>query len=904
MVVAHVSIFIDWNEFEQEVRGKYSEVVNIIRLKNKAQKPVNTVKLEFKSAKQRDEILKTGDISIMHMKFKVMEYLTQASVLICSKCMGIGHFRKNCPQKEETTCKTCGTSYKDQDKHLCTGECKCIHCGETHASNDVRCKVVRSYRAALTKEIMEGIAETEKDDPHNEPGTEATWKPKETTSGKTYSAAVTTQIHSTNDPIFTKLDGIMSKMSEEFMSTRDFLNEIKTEMRQKYEETKKHTAELETKVKQMEDKVVEMGGRVYAIMVVYAPASKSWDWHELSSLVERRCILMGDFNVDLELNDEKAKKLADWMDAHELEPIVPDKTTSLRSNRTIDFAMTTGVCLDIQTHEGPTNSDHKPIVGVLSVEQHHAGVRARTEWKVFHLVLSYIFPFWERQWPIGSLNDTYELFVTFLALLKNRCKCYFTVDRARISVPSSLVELLARSRNLSFKAKRNGDIELRKEAKLLRNKARYELRILRQNQLEKLLQDRCKTQEKGNLFWNRAKNHFRTSGATVGGFMKCTGEITKDPQEMADMAAEYYQRLYERPLVIRPHPYVDAPPINWDNSAEKIPAVTYPEILNVLKTRKKKKSQDIHELSPYLLEQIPKMYWHLLCVLYNQSFTTGKIPPKLQEVRIIMLAKKNAIFTPDSTRPISLLDSFLKIQEKLFQKRFALVLKNRGILPDTRSGFRADHRLQTRVLLLIEQISSYMANSAPVATVFVDFKSAFDQLWFEGCVGKLARLGIPEPYVAWIKAWLMNRKAIIEIQGKRSKWFPILRGGPQGSVFTPTLFITYHCDMENFIPGAMSFLFADDLAAVMAGQMGIKSSEQCLDLERRLQKFAQQLEFYAILTVQPINLSKTQAMFSARAIGYPNPLPRLEIAGKLSNGFRATNIWGIGLPRKWDGEMS
>lgn len=134
-----------------------------------------------------------------------------------------------------------------------------------------------------------------------------------------------------------------------------------------------------------------------------------------------------------------------------------------------------------------------------------------------------------------------------------------------------------------------------------------------------------------------------------------------------------------------------------------------------------------------------------------------------------MLAKKNAICTPDSTRPISLLDSFLKIQEKLFQKRFALVLKNRAILPDTQSGFRADHGLQTLVLLLIEQISSYMANSAPVATVFVDFKSAFDQLWFEGCVGKLARLGIPEPYVAWINAWLMNRKTIIEIQGKRSK---------------------------------------------------------------------------------------------------------------------------------------
>jgi hypothetical protein len=40
-----------------------------------------------------------------------------------------------------------------------------------------------------------------------------------------------------------------------------------------------------------------------------------------------------------------------------------------------------------------------------------------------------------------------------------------------------------------------------------------------------------------------------------------------------------------------------------------------------------------------------------------------------------------------------------------------------------------------------------MSNSSPMATVFVDFKSAFDQLWFEGYLGKLIRIGIPEALV-------------------------------------------------------------------------------------------------------------------------------------------------------------
>lgn len=189
--------------------------------------------------------------------------------------------------------------------------------------------------------------------------------------------------------------------------------------------------------------------------------------------------------------------------------------------------------------------------------------------------------------------------------------------------------------------------------------------------------------------------------------------------------------------------------------------------------RKKKQSLDIHGLSPFILEQIPKNYWHHFVQMFNYSFENAYIPKKLKEVRMILLAKKEAICSPDQTRPISLLDSFLKVQEKLFLSRFLQVLKKRGIQSDNQYGFREGHRLQTRVLLLIEQISSYMSNSAPTATVFVDFKSAFDQLWFEGCLGKLLRLGVPSAYCNWIKAWLCDRRAVIEIQGKRSKWFEI-----------------------------------------------------------------------------------------------------------------------------------
>ncbi|CAF3328732.1 unnamed protein product [Rotaria sp. Silwood2] len=246
------------------------------------------------------------------------------------------------------------------------------------------------------------------------------------------------------------------------------------------------------------------------------------------------------------------------------------------------------------------------------------------------------------------------------------------------------------------------------------------------------------------------------------------------------------------------------------------------------------------------------------------------LPSAWKDTRMILLAKKDSICPPSLTRPISLLDSLQKIGEKLFLTRFRDLLFRRGLLPNSQSGFRERFHLQTRLLLFLEAIYSLMSNSAPVCTIFVDFRAAFDQLWFLGCVEKLRNLGILSFFLNWIESWLNNRRCFIEINGSKSCWFSIEKGGPQGSVFTPTLFITYNCDMGSSLSGCISHFFADDLAGIMAGQLGINYSSQCLDLEKRVKVFLDQLEYYSCLTDQPINLNKTEAMFSARAIGHPN----------------------------------
>ncbi len=247
---------------------------------------------------------------------------------------------------------------------------------------------------------------------------------------------------------------------------------------------------------------------------------------------------MGDFNIDIERDGDKADRLLEWMDSCSLGPIVPDSNTSLRSERTIDYAVAAGVDLTIQSYEGETSSDHKPLFGVLASDVIGTCVGSRTRWSVFSLVLSYTSDFWEKEWIVGAYDIAYERLKSFLVLLVARCKQYFPLKHARPSVPPDLMKLLAQSRSLSFKAKRKGDMALRQEACRLRNLARFELKRFQQGQLAKQLKERHLSADASVVFWSKTKRHFRSVSSSLRGFMQSNGEITKDPQIMANAAAE------------------------------------------------------------------------------------------------------------------------------------------------------------------------------------------------------------------------------------------------------------------------------------------------------------------------------------------------------------------------------
>jgi len=154
-IISNVSLNLDWDEFVNDMKTQYPEVVNVIRLKNRNQQFIRTVKIEFGGVSARDDVIQRKEMSIDYMKYKVVEFLAPAQVLICGNCCEIGHFQKNCPLKDMTVCKTCGAQCTNIKIHECSGEPKCVRCGEEHKSTDSKCRLVRNYRAALTRNLLQ-----------------------------------------------------------------------------------------------------------------------------------------------------------------------------------------------------------------------------------------------------------------------------------------------------------------------------------------------------------------------------------------------------------------------------------------------------------------------------------------------------------------------------------------------------------------------------------------------------------------------------------------------------------------------------------------------------------------------------------------------------------------------------
>ena len=123
----------------------------------------------------------------------------------------------------------------------------------------------------------------------------------------------------------------------------------------------------------------------------------------------------------------------------------------------------------------------------------------------------------------------------------------------------------------------------------------------------------------------------------------------------------------------------------------------------------------------------------------------------------------------------------------------------------------------------------------------LDIQAAYDSVWRDGFMYKLANVGIGGKTALWIANWLSNRTIKIKWQGTFSGPAPSYRGVPQGSVLSPILFMIYLWDIfEAVDSGVHIIVYADDIILYV--------SDQCMDIaHRKLQDILDRISMVQIL---------------------------------------------------------
>ena len=253
-------------------------------------------------------------------------------------------------------------------------------------------------------------------------------------------------------------------------------------------------------------------------------------------------------------------------------------------------------------------------------------------------------------------------------------------------------------------------------------------------------------------------------------------------------------------------------------------------------------------------------FTNALAKIITSSFQDGIFPQPLKMARVIPVFKSGSKKDVANYRPISLLDSFSKIYEKLMHNRVVEFMESNESFHELQYGFRSG-RAGEHALLTAQNYILHSLNKQQVSLLLlIDFSKAFDMVEHSILLKKLDYYGIRGTALKWFESYLCNREQFVTVNGVDSTKMGIKYGVPQGSILGPLLFVIYINDLPNICHLAKFILYADDANIIVSGQSMHEIEQQLAELIPALTKWVGSNGL-------KLNLKKTSYMiFSKRKI--------------------------------------
>ena len=199
-----------------------------------------------------------------------------------------------------------------------------------------------------------------------------------------------------------------------------------------------------------------------------------------------------------------------------------------------------------------------------------------------------------------------------------------------------------------------------------------------------------------------------------------------------------------------------------------------------------------------------------LSILFNLSYTTGKIPLEWKLANVVPVHKKGCKSNVENYRPISLTCIVMKVYEKVI--RDELMFRCGHLIDDRQHGFLQFRSCTTQMIGYCDSLALSLNKNTRSDVIYFDFQKAFDTVNHDLILRKLKfQYNIDGKLLRFFINYLKNRKQCIVLSNTKSSVQPVISGVPQGSILGPTLFVLFLNDITSGLnDGTNICMYADD----------------------------------------------------------------------------------------------